>query len=39
MQEEEERQMNFAVQTAIWLGAGLTLVMLLQRRRRRREFR
>jgi hypothetical protein len=29
--------MYFAVQTAIWLGAGVTLVMLLQRRRKRRE--
>jgi hypothetical protein len=31
--------MEFAMQSAIWLGAGITLVMLLQRRRRRREFR
>jgi len=31
--------MNFAMQTAIWLGAGVTLVMLLQRRRRRRDYR
>jgi hypothetical protein len=31
--------MDFAMQSAIWLGAGITLVMLLQRRRRRREFR
>jgi hypothetical protein len=31
--------MNFAMQSAIWLGAGIMLVMLLQRRRRRREYR
>jgi hypothetical protein len=31
--------MNFAMHSTIWLGAGITLVMLLQRRRRRREFR
>ncbi len=30
--------MNFAMQTAIWLGAGVMLVVLLQRRRRRREL-
>jgi hypothetical protein len=30
--------MDFAVQTAIWLGAGVALVILLQRRRRRREL-
>jgi hypothetical protein len=28
--------MEFALQGAIWLGAGITLVMLLSRRRRRR---
>jgi hypothetical protein len=30
--------MDFAMQSAIWLGAGVSLVMLLQRRRRRREL-
>jgi len=30
--------MNFAMQTAIWLGAGVMLVVLLQRRRKRREL-
>jgi hypothetical protein len=29
--------MYFGMQTAIWLGAGVTLVMLLGRRRKRRE--
>ena len=29
--------MELAIQGAIWLGAGVTLVMLLSRRRRRRE--
>ena len=28
--------MNLAIQGAIWLGAGVTLVMLLSRRRGRR---
>jgi hypothetical protein len=28
----------FGIQTAIWLGAGIALVMLLQRRRKRREI-
>ena len=28
--------MVFAMQGAIWLGAGITLVILLSRRRRRR---
>jgi hypothetical protein len=28
--------MDLAVQGAIWLGAGVTLVVLLSRRRRRR---
>jgi hypothetical protein len=28
--------MEVAVQGAIWLGAGVTLVMLLSRRRKRR---
>jgi hypothetical protein len=32
--------MELAIQGAIWLGAGVTLVMLLSRRRRsRREVR
>jgi hypothetical protein len=31
--------MNIAMQSAIWLGAGVTLVWLLQRRRRRRDYR
>ncbi len=31
--------MDVAVQGAIWLGAGVTLVMLLSRRRRRRALR
>jgi len=31
--------MEFAMQGAIWLGAGVTLVMLLSRRRRRRTVR
>ncbi len=29
--------MELAVQGAIWLGAGITLVMLLARRRKRRQ--
>jgi hypothetical protein len=28
--------MDVAIQGAIWLGAGVTLVMLLSRRRKRR---
>jgi hypothetical protein len=28
--------MDLAIQGAIWLGAGVSLVMLLSRRRRRR---
>jgi hypothetical protein len=28
--------MYFGIQTAIWLGAGITLVILLGRRRKRR---
>jgi hypothetical protein len=28
--------MELAVQGAVWLGAGVTLVMLLSRRRKRR---
>ena len=31
--------MDLAVQGAIWLGAGVTLVMLLSRRRKRRVLR
>jgi hypothetical protein len=31
--------MNLAIQGAIWLGAGVTLVMLLSRRRSRRSTR
>jgi hypothetical protein len=31
--------MNIAIQAAIWLGAGVTLVMLLSRRRKRRALR
>ena len=31
--------MEFVLQGAIWLGAGITLVMLLSRRRRRRIVR
>jgi hypothetical protein len=31
--------MNLAIQAAIWLGAGVTLVMLLSRRRKRRLVR
>jgi hypothetical protein len=31
--------MNLAIQGAIWMGAAVTLVMLLSRRRRRRVLR
>jgi hypothetical protein len=31
--------MDVAIQAAIWLGAGVTLVMLLSRRRKRRVLR
>jgi hypothetical protein len=31
--------MELAIQGAIWLGAGITLVMLLGRRRRNRAVR
>jgi hypothetical protein len=31
--------MNLAIEGAIWLGAGLTLVLLLSRRRKRRTVR
>jgi hypothetical protein len=31
--------MDMALQGAIWLGAGVTLVMLLTRRRKRRVMR
>jgi hypothetical protein len=31
--------MDIAIQGSIWLGAGITLVMLLSRRRKRRVAR
>ena len=31
--------MNLAIQGAIWVGAGVTLIMLLSRRRSRRVLR
>jgi hypothetical protein len=31
--------MDLAIQGAVWLGAGVTLVMLLSRRRKRRTAR
>jgi hypothetical protein len=31
--------MDMAIQAAIWLGAGVTLVMLLSRRRKRKTGR
>lgn len=31
--------MNLAIQGAIWLGAGISLVVLLSRRRKRRAIR
>ncbi len=31
--------MTLAIQVAVWLGAGVTLVMLLARRRKRRALR
>jgi hypothetical protein len=31
--------MDLAIQGAIWLGAGVTLVMLLSRRRNRKTIR
>jgi hypothetical protein len=31
--------MDMAIQGAVWLGAGVTLVMLLARRRKRRVVR
>jgi hypothetical protein len=31
--------MELAIQGAVWLGAGVTLVMLLSRRRKRRTAR
>jgi hypothetical protein len=31
--------MNLAIQGAIWLGAGVTLIVLLSRRRSRRVLR
>jgi len=33
---EKENRMALAIQGSIWLGAGVTLVMLLSRRRKRR---
>jgi hypothetical protein len=36
---KKEKNMDLAMQGAIWLGAGVTLVMLLSRRRRRRAVR
>jgi hypothetical protein len=33
---EKEKSMALAIQGSIWLGAGVTLVMLLSRRRKRR---
>jgi hypothetical protein len=36
---ERRNEMDLAMQGAIWLGAGVTLVMLLSRRRRRRTVR
>jgi len=38
-QGRKENEMGIAVQAAIWLGAGITLVMLLSRRRKRREVK
>ena len=35
----KEEPMDIAIQGAIWLGAGVTLVMMLSRRRRRRVLR
>jgi hypothetical protein len=31
--------MELAIQGAVWMGAGVTLVMLLSRRRKRRVLR
>jgi hypothetical protein len=36
---KEGEAMDLAIQGAIWLGAGVTLVMLLSRRRKRRVVR
>jgi hypothetical protein len=36
---ERRKDMDMAMQGTIWLGAGVTLVMLLSRRRRRRTVR
>ena len=36
---ERRNEMELAMQGAIWLGAGVTLVMLLSRRRSRRAVR
>jgi hypothetical protein len=35
----KEKAMDFAIQGIIWLGAGVTLVMLLSRRRKHRTLR
>ncbi len=35
----KENAMDLAIQGAIWLGAGVTLIMLLSRRRKRRAVR
>jgi len=37
--QQKEKIMDLAIQGAIWLGAGVTLVMLLARRRKRRTTR
>ena len=37
--EKGETNMDLAIQGAIWLGAGVTLVLLLSRRRKRRATR
>jgi hypothetical protein len=36
-QPKQESNMYFGMQTAIWLGAGAALAMLLGRRKKRRE--
>jgi hypothetical protein len=35
----ERNTMVLAIQCSVWLGAGVTLVMLLARRRKRRAWR
>jgi hypothetical protein len=37
--KERRTIMDLAIQGAMWLGAGVTLVMLLSRRRKRRVLR